>query len=295
MTFANYSYRNLFTSILFVLFFVLISGCLRMGVNLLGTPMVSHMVKNISQTGNVRLVKEGLAGQVLLATSITEMSPDNIDLLTETSFLYCAYGLFIEDDDPEYAKELYSLGKEYGIRALKQDYQFKKGLESGEKISVLANSLSGKYADALCWTGINGGLFVILNLDDPGALIELADIITMVKRSITLNEDYFHGVGKVFLGAYYALVPSYLGLGGGEENSRKMFQEARKISDNRFLLVDLFEARFLATTIEDESLFDRKLNQVLSADPSVLKQARLINELSKVKARYYLLNKSNYF
>ena len=295
MTFVTYFYRKLFTSILFVLFFVSIGGCVRMGVNLLGAPMVSHMVNNISQTSNVRLVKEGLAGQVLLATSITEMSPDNLDLLTETSFLYCAYGLFIEDEDPEYAKELYSLGKEYGIRALKQDYRFKKGLESGDKISVLANSLSRKYADALCWTGINGGLFIILNLDDPGALIELADIITMVKRSITLDEDYFHGVGKVFLGAYYALVPSYLGLGGGEDNSRKMFQKARKISDNHFLLVDLFEARFLATMIEDESLFDRKLKQVLSADPSVLKQARLINELSKVKARHYLLNKSNYF
>ncbi|MBW1643445.1 MAG: hypothetical protein JRJ76_11455, partial [Deltaproteobacteria bacterium] len=146
MVFINFLYKRLFTSILFVMVFISISGCVRMGVNILGAPMVSHMVKNISHTGNVRLVKEGLAGQVLLATSITEMSPDNIDLLTETSFLYCAYGLFIEDEDPEYAKELYSLGKEYGIRALKQDHRFKKGLESGDKISNLANSLSSKYA-----------------------------------------------------------------------------------------------------------------------------------------------------
>lgn len=266
-----------------------------MGVNILGAPMVSHMVENITRTGNIRLVKEGLASQVLFATAITEMSPDNMELLTETSFLYCAYGLFIEDEDPEYAKDLYLLGKDYGIRALKLDHHFRKGLESGDKISVLADSLGSKYSKALCWAGINGGLFIILNLDDPGALIELADIIAMVRRSITLDETYFNGVGKIFLGAYYALVPPYLGLGGGEDNSRKMFQEAREISNNQFLLVDLFEARFLATVAEDETLFDVKLKRVLSADPSALKQARLINELSKVKAKYYLSNKAKYF
>ena len=289
------SYKKSIVSIQIFCLFIFIGGCIRMGVNIVGAPIISNMVDTISQTENVRLVKEGLAGQVLLATAIAEMSPNNIDLLTETSFLYCAYGLFIEDEDPEYAKELYLLGKEYSIRALKQDRRFKKGIESGYKISELVEKLSSKYTEPLCWAAINGGLHIILNLDDLGVLIGLADIIAMIKRSISLDENYFHGVGKVFLGAYYALVPSYLGLGGGEESSRKIFQEARKISKNQFLLVDLFEARFLATTIDDELLFEQKLNQVLSADASALKQAQLINELSKVKAEFYLLNKSAYF
>jgi len=266
-----------------------------MGVNMVGAPMVSRMVENISQTDNVRLVKEGLAGQVLLTTAITEMSPNNIDLLTETSFVYCAYGLFVEDEDPEYAKQLYLKGKEYAIRALKQNHSFKKGIESGDKISNLSDALGATYAKALCWAGVNGGLYIMLSLDDPSALIELADVIAMVKRSIALDETYFYGIGKIFLGSYYALVPPYLGLGGGEANARKMFQDARSISDNQFLLVDLFEARFLATTIGDESLFDQKLHHVISADPSALKQVRLINELSKIKAKHYLTNKTHYF
>lgn len=292
---TNLVQKTFLACLFFLLLCICFNGCARMGVNILGAPMISNMVENISQTKNTRLAKEGLASQVLLATAITEMSPNNIDLLAETSFLYCAYGLFMEDEDPAYAKELYALGKEYGIRALKQNRRFHTGLESGEKISALTDSLNKKYAKALCWSGVNGGLSIILNLDDPGALIEMADIIAMVKRSVVLDESYFYGVGKIFLGAYYALVPEYLGLGGGEDNSRKMFQEARKITDNRFLLVDLFEARFLATTIEDETLFSQKLNQVLSADPSLLKQARLINELSKVKAKHYLKNQSKYF
>lgn len=285
-----------YLKICFFLFLILLhAGCTRLSVNLLGEPLLSDMVENISRTKNVRLVKEGLAGQVLLATAITEMSPHNVDLLTETSFLYCAYGLFMEDEDPEYAKSLYELGRDYGTRALKQNHRFKNGLDARKKISELTDFLDEEYAGALCWAGVNGGLSIMLSLDNPGTLIEMADIIAMIKRSLSLDENYFHGVGKIFLGAYYALVPSYMGLGGGVANSRKMFQKAREVTEGRFLFADLFEARFLATIVGDETLFEENLKRVISADPSEPKEARLMNELAKVKARYYLSHKADYF
>jgi len=270
-------------------------GCARVGVNMIGAPMVSSMVDKITDTRSARLVKDGLAGQVLLVTAITEMSPNNLHLLKESALLYGTYGLFVEDEDPEYAKELYSIGKEYGLRALEQDSKFKEGLEGGKKISELVGNLGKKYAEALCWTGLNGGLWLILNLDDPAVLMEMADVIAVVKRSIALDETYFYGVSKIFMGAYYALVPSFLDPEGGPENSRKMFQEARSISGGKFLLVDLFEARFLATTMNDRDLFKKRLKDVLSADSGRLKGAYLINELSKMKAEYYLRHQDDFF
>jgi hypothetical protein len=281
------------------IFFVLIAsgtlGCARVGVNMVGAPMVSNMVDRITDTRSARLVKDGLAGQVLSTTAITEMSPNNFRLLKECALLYCVYGLFIEDEDPEYAKELYSIGKEYGLRALKQDSKFKEGLEGGKRISELVDDLGKKYAEALCWTGLNGGLWLILNLDDPAVLMKMADIIAVVKRSIALDPSYFYGVGEIFIGAYYALVPSFLDPAGGPENSKKMFQEARSISDGKFLLVDLFEARFLATSMNDRDLFKKRLEDVLSADSGELKGAYLINDLSKIKAKYYLSHQDELF
>ena len=273
------------------IFLVLIAsgtlGCARVRVNMIEAPMVSNMVDKITDTRSARLAKDGLAGQVLSVTAITETSPNNFRLLKECALLYCVYGVFIEDEDPEYAKELYSIGKEYGLRALKQDSKFKEGLEGGKKISGLVDNLGKKYAEALCWTGLNGGLWLILNLDDPAVLMEMADIIAVVKRSIALDLTYFYGIGKIFMGAYYALVPVFLDPEGGPENSSKMFQEARSISDGKFLLVDLFEARFLATAMNDQDLFKKRLKKVLSADSGGLKGAYLINELSKMKAEYY--------
>ena len=270
-------------------------GCASVGVSMVGAPMVSNMVDKITDTRSARLVKDGLAGQVLSATAIAEMSPNNFRLLKECALLYCVYGLFIEDEDPEYAKELYSIGKDYGLRALKQDGKFKEGLEGGKRVSELADNLGKKYAEALCWTGLNGGLWLILNLDDPTVLTKMADIIAMVKRSIALDPTYSYGVGKIFIGAYYALVPSFLDPAGGPENSSKMFKEARSISDGKFLLVDLFEARFLATAMNDQELFKRRLNDVLSADSGGLKGAYLINDLSKMKAKYYLSHQDDLF
>ena len=270
-------------------------GCARMGVNMVGAPMVSNMVDKITYTRSARLVKDGLAGQLLSVTAITEMSPNNLCLLKECAFLYCVYGLFIEDEDPKYAKELYSIGKEYGLRALRQDRKFKEGFEGGKKISELVGKLSKKYADALCWTGLNGGLWLILSPNDPAAFTEMADVIAVVKRSVALDETYFYGVGKIFIGAYYALVPSFLDPKAGPDNSGKIFQEARSISDGKFLLVDLFEARFLATTLNDQDLFKKLLKGVLSADSGGLKGAHLVNELSKMKADYYLRHQDEFF
>jgi len=270
-------------------------GCARVNVDMVQAQMVSNMVDKITDTKSARLVKDGLAGQVLSVTAITEISPNNPSLLKECAFLYCVYGLFIEDEDPEYAKELYSIGKEYGLRALKQDSKFKEGFEGGKKISELVDNLDKEYVEALCWTGLNGGLWLILNLDDPAVLMEMADIIAIVNRSSALDETYFYGAGKIFTGAYYALVPSFLDPGGGPENSSKMFQEARSISDGKFLLADLFEARFLATAINDQALFEKRLRAVLSADSGGLKGAYLINELSKMKAKYYLEHRDDLF
>ena len=84
-------------------------------------------------------------------------------------------------------------------------------------------------------------------------------------------------------------------LGGGVKNSTELFKDARSITNGRFLLADLFEARFLAVSIDDEELFENKINDVLSADSHALKEAGLINELSKLKARYYLDHIDKYF
>lgn len=270
-------------------------GCVRMGVDLIGAPMVSGILEKVMDFSNPRLVKEGLAAQAIQVSALAEISPHNSRLLKETAFLHCALGLFVEDEDPEYAKEVYQAGKEYGIRALMLDPGFRKAVSAGGRISDAVGLLGRDYAQPLCWAGLAGGLRLILSLDDPATLVEMADVVAMVERSMALEPDYFFGICKVFMGAYYGMVPSYAGLGGGPANSLAMFARAREVTEGKLLLTDLFEARFLATTIGDELLFEERLSRVLEADPAALEGANLINALAKIKARHYQEHMEEYF
>jgi hypothetical protein len=261
----------------------------------MGEPVVDILVEKIKETKSLKLVQEGFASQVLLLTGLTEMTKDNMGMLTKCAFVYMAYGLMVEDDDPKYAEELYIIGKEYGIRALKKDTKFREGIAAGKRITDLVGHLDEKYAETLLWAGLNGGLLLLLNVDDPESQIQMADIISMVKQSQDLDPTYFHGAGKIFIAAYFSMIPSFLDKDAGPENAKRMFQEAREMSNNTFLLVDLFEARFLASSIDDEEKFDMLLNRILKADASLLPEARLLNELSKMKAKTYLDKRDLFF
>ena len=266
-----------------------------MGINMGIAPAIPLMVDKLKDTKSGRLAEKGFAGQLLMVTGFVELSPYNENLLNEAAFLYCSYGIFMEDSEPEFAKELYEIGKDYGLRALKLNKSFRKGLERGEKICNLVKHIEKDQVPALVWTGLNSGLWIVLNMDDPAALMGMADTIALIKRSLELDPNFYYGAGKMFLGAYYAMIPEYLGLGGGPENSKKMFKEARAVENGKFLLVDVLQARYLSTATEDEDGYDALLEAVINADPGELKGVRLINELSKRKARYYLDNKSNFF
>jgi hypothetical protein len=273
----------------------LAGGCAAAGVNIAGEPAIQMMVKKISDTGSARLAQDGMAGQLLLVTALAEVAPNNKKLLGQTAFLYASQGMFVEDTDVEYAKEMYRIGKSYGMRALMTNRRFRKAYDSGKKIPEIVGLLGKEYVQALTWTGLNAGLEIIHNMDNPLALMAMPDAVAMIKRSVELDPNYFYGTGTLFLGAYNALTPEFLGLGGGPDASAKKFEEARKIEGGKFLLVDVFEARYLATFVDDQEKFAKLLNRVIEADSAALPGGRLMNELAKMKARIYLERKNEFF
>ncbi len=266
----------------------------RVGICILDTTILD-LVDKIMDTKSGTMVQNGLAGDILLITGITELSPKNYKLLAQCALLYGAYGLFIEDENPELASELYTIGKSYGVRALCLNKKFRKGYENGDKIPALVKYVDEDYIEAVTWTALNHGLYLILNMDDPMVLINMPDVVALAERSTELQEDYFYGVGMLVMAAYYSIVPEFLGLGGGPESALKTFDKAATFSDGNLLLVDVFKARFYAPVIKDSDLFDSLLEDVLKTDSSVLKGGALLNELAKIKAKYYLEHKDDFF
>ncbi|MDY6822822.1 MAG: TRAP transporter TatT component family protein [Thermodesulfobacteriota bacterium] len=274
------------------------SGCssmiLKMQADFMA-PMISEMVDQVTATENIRVMREGIAANTLLISSLVEISPNNLTYLEQASFAYCAYGMMVEEEDPEFAAELYQTGKKYGLRGLNTNRDFRKSRAQGKPIPKLTGVFDEDYAPLVCWTAMNNGLWILMNMDDSAALVELADAIALAERTIELDEDYFYGVPKAFLAAYYAFVPDFYGTGGGPDASRRMFEKARAVTDGRLLLVDVFEARFLKTQLKDREGFVRQLEAVLAAEPDILEDGRLLTEMAKFKARYYLAHIDEFF
>ncbi len=256
-------------------------------VGAMGGPVVLDIVNVLLDSPNARLLQEAMPGNIALITATTEMAPTR-DLCQVCCFLYTSYGMMVEDKDEAYAKDLYAIAKDYGQKALCMDPDFAKGIAEGKKIPELTPGLDKRYAPSLAWYGLATGLLIIHNMDDPMALMGLPDAVALVNRSVELDDKYFFGVGKAFLGAYYALMPEFLGLGGGPAASAEMFNKARAVTDGKFLLVDVFEARYLKTYVDDKEGFEALLKKVLETDSSALKGGRALNEIAKTKARYFL-------
>ena len=275
---------------------LLTTGCSSIqqtGVNIVA-PTLADVVDQILNMKNVRAVKAGIPANVTLVAGITELSPDNVELLSLTSFLYCAYGLLEEDENPSFAAELYALGEEYGLRALKTDDDFAKGMASGEKISALVPDLDDEMLEALAWTSLNSGLRLLQVMDeDITAFIVLADIAALSKRAVEIDEGYFHGAVPMLMGVFNAVLPEYMG--GGKALSKENFDKARKYGDNNLLLVDYFEAKYYAPLLLDEELFDELLEGIASRSSAALEGGHLLNELAKYKAAFLANNKERYF
>ena len=123
---------------LIALLFLGVSGCTatRHMVQKTAVPMldtsVDDIVDKLLRSKNGAFVKDGLPGTLLLVTGIVELAPTDYDLLATTSLLYSAYGLFVEDENPDYAISLYEVATDYGMRAMKvNNSKFRKALEDG--------------------------------------------------------------------------------------------------------------------------------------------------------------------
>ena len=190
---------------------------------------VDDLVDELLRTKNGALIKEGLPGALLIVTGLTEMAPTNYRLLATTSFLYAAYGLFVEDDNPDYAISLYKVGTEYGMRAMKvNNSKFRKAMEDGIVVPDAAKYLTKDDLKALTWYGVNLSKRVTLQLATPDEILDIQDAVATAKRSIDLDPKYAWGANWIIMGIFYAIVPAMGGLDSGRGHPEKRLPMATK-------------------------------------------------------------------
>jgi hypothetical protein len=288
---------------LFVFLTICFSGCaatrhtVAKNVIPLTNTTVDDMVYNLMKTKNADFIEDGLPGALLVITGLVEMAPTDYKLLSTACFLYAAYGLFVEDENPEYAISLFKTGTDYGMRALKaNNSKFRKAIEKRTRVADAVKFTTKDDLKALTWYGINLAKRITLQLENMDEFMDLPDAVAAGKRALELDPNYDWGANWNVLGIYYAIMPAYGGLGGGAQASREAFANGNKVENGEFGWLDLFMARYLCPVIKDRDLFDKLLNRVIEMDSCKISDGLcMINELGKKKARFMLKNKDKYF
>lgn len=279
--------------------------------------MASDITSNIMYEGSPVIEQESdpyvaeTSGLALLKTLevFAYHNPDNkkYHLLLSKNYSNYAFG-FLENKlyayegvDPELydtilarTKLFYSRGKFYGMELLKENGRFRKALDADmETFETAVRKLSRGKQQALFWTAFGWGGLINWSKDDPTAIIQLGKVERMMARAAEMDNTYFYGGPHLFFGVYYGSRPAMLG--GDLEKSKDNFEQALKITHGRFFFTKVLYAQFYCVQAQDQALFVRLINEVLTGDPNVLPEQRLANILAQQRAQTLLDRQSEYF
>lgn len=186
--------------------------------------------------------------------------------------------------EPQKQEEAYNKSIEYGERCMALDPAFKAKVAGGTKPDEAAKSLSKDYAGCIYWAAAALGKWATLK----GFATRVANkdrIKNWVDTVTALDPNYFYGAPDRYWGAYYAILPGFMGkdLNKSEEH----FKKSLAIAPNYFGTKVLMAER-LATERTDRALYKQLLEEVINADPNVQPEIAPENKVEQVKAKELL-------
>jgi len=271
------------------------------------TDIIDTGVTAFEQDDDLQMLEEAFPANIKLLEAVLANDPDNERLLTLLARLYGSYTfVFFEDrleaaeftgampdgnrDDnqalEQAAVRYYAKGIEYALRALEVRYPGCR-----EKMAKL--STAGRFIDSLdsadvpplFWYGFNLSAYVNHNRDSVRVIAKAHLIEKAMKRVLALDPGYYYGSAHLVLVAFYASRSPMIG--GNVDLAARHYQSLKELHGNRFLLADLFYARYYLYQKQDRRQFVQVLTNIIDHGQGD-KQYRLFNKVAEVRAQTYL-------
>lgn len=259
------------------------------------SPVIEGGIEAIFMESDAEFAREAMAGQLKLLDGFILKSPENEAYLAYGAMGYAAYALgYLENSQADRAKNFYFRAKEYGLRALRLNSDFKEAEnQSFDAFKASLDSFSEDDVPALFWTAISWGLYINLSLDDPSSLAKLAYCEEIMKRVYDLDSSYFGGGPSLFFGVLECVKPQMLG--GSPERGMNHFKKSWELSNQEFLLNRVFIAQYYTVATLDEEMFDELYKEVMNAEKPKDPKNNLIHAIAKLKMKWLNDNKEDLF
>jgi tetratricopeptide (TPR) repeat protein len=257
--------------------------------------ILDNGLASFNEESDLQLAHEALGSNLKLIEALIKSDPENEQFLTFAAQGYQAYGLaFCEDDSVERARVFYLRGKEYGMRVLRKNKNFREAMNGDlTQFHEALKTFSKDDVPAIFWTAFCWGSYVNITRTDVIGLADLPKVNALVEFVAEKDPSYYHGSALLFLGTMEATTPK--ALGGNPEKAKAYFEKCLSLNGGKFLLTQLYYARSYAVQNLDRELFESLLKQIEDASIDVLPEARLANIIAKQKARKLLAQANDLF
>lgn len=294
----SFSRKFISSLVLCMISALLISGCTSFRARMLVKsmhPLMEKMSVSVNKSDDVDLVREGLPYSLIFVDGLIEAAPDDSYILLRAAEAYNGYSFaFVEDKDKKRAAKLYLKARDYALRVLKENDDFREALDKPlDQFLPTLKQFDEDDVPALFWAASSWLSWIGLSLDNPEVFIDLPKVEAILNRIVELNENYFYGATHTILGSFYASEPVVFG--GKPEKAKYHFDRSFEISKSKLLIAHLMYAKFYAYQIQDRKLFVETLENVIAAPNDLLPEKRFANKVTKIKAKMLLENVDEYF
>lgn len=273
--------------LLLIIFFL--SGC---SMQKLAVRSMSGILENslvaLYEEPDLELAQKAIASDIKLLEGLIKTDPNNEKLLLMAAQGFGSYALgFIEDKNPDRAKNFYLRGRNYGLRILNKNKSYRKAEKSNlDEFEKTLKKFGRDDVPAIFWTAYNWAGWINLNFSDPAALADLPRVQLLMQRVIELDDSYFFGGAHLFFAINFAMRPPMLG--GDLEKAKIHFDRCFELSNFQFLLPYVYFAQHYLTRQFDEEEFKYILQKVIAAPIDILPEHQFPNAIAQRKAKMLL-------
>ena len=271
---------------------------------------------SLQMEGDYEMARQAIPGALKTVEAFWIVSPDNERLIKILTEGYCQYGTAFVEDDWEIAKfkkdleaidyhntrasHIFTRCLNYSLTTLGSRWQKEIFADDQNVVTkLIADTGSGKRFPLLFAAQALGSL-INHNLTRIEMIAYLPTVEAMLNRVVEMDTKNGPPSNKAHAALpYVALGMIYTArgksLGGDPDKGRAMFEQALKITDNKFLLARTLMAYRVGLANNDRKFFHDQLKMVLETSPSVWPEQRLANEVAHRRARRYLSHEKDLF
>lgn len=279
----------------FLIIVLFLSGCGSFGANTI-PKKISDNVDQLSARGEkhwgkrIRF-KDARMAHVMLKRAVS-LTPQDQDLAAFFARVCHFLGYYVEMDT-DVKEALFQEGSNAAWNCITSFPEYVEMFDSTEgdssaKSLAAISALPDEAVPVMYWHCANKGRY-LANKKVIERLKHREALETMMHKILADNSDYFFGGPNRFFGAFYARLPG-VDLSIAEDYFNKSIENSPE-----YLGTYILRARYLHTKAGDRNAFEKDLQFVLDADPTVLPDVMPENLLAQERAEELLTHTNMLF